>query len=107
MVTNILGTVYVIRENNELIESKQDGTHNAYNKVIEIRSIENMLEKEASDLAKKKRYDEVVRHEVIHAFFSESGLSEYWEDETLVDWMAVQFPKIAKVFKELECDGFD
>lgn len=43
----------------------------------------------------------VLRHEVIHAFFGESGLRNYMEDEDLVDWIAVQFPKIAKVFEEL------
>jgi hypothetical protein len=43
----------------------------------------------------------VLRHEVMHAFFGESGLRNYAEDEVLVDWMAAQFPKIAKVFKEL------
>lgn len=44
----------------------------------------------------------VLRHEVIHAFLGESGLKQYMEDEVLVDWIAVQFPKIAKVFEELE-----
>lgn len=43
----------------------------------------------------------VLRHEIIHAFFGESGLREYMEDETLVDWMAVQFSKILKTFAEL------
>lgn len=42
-----------------------------------------------------------LRHEVIHAFFAESGLTEYTEDEVLVEWIAVQFPKISQVMKEL------
>ena len=42
-----------------------------------------------------------LRHEVIHAFFVESGLTEYTEDEVLVEWIAVQFPKISQVMKEL------
>ena len=46
--------------------------------------------------------DKVLRHEIIHAFLGESGLKEYMTDETLVDWIAVQFPKILEVFKELE-----
>lgn len=45
-----------------------------------------------------------LRHEVIHAFFAESGLTEYMEDEVLVEWIAMQFPKISRTMKELEVD---
>ena len=46
----------------------------------------------------------VLRHEIFHAFFGESGLrssSEYAEIEELIDWLAIQSPKIFKVFQEL------
>ena len=36
--------------------------------------------------------------------FAESGLrnnTDYAENEELVDWIAIQFPKIAKVFEKL------
>lgn len=52
---------------------------------------------------KRTRYNEVLRHEVIHAFFNECGLAEYCNDEQLVQWIAVQFPKILKVFQGLNC----
>lgn len=48
-----------------------------------------------------------LRHEVIHAFLCESGLQvnfthpDNGHDETMVDWFAIQYPKITKVFKEL------
>ncbi len=48
-----------------------------------------------------------LRHEIIHAFMFESGLSTNWEhaefgqEETVVDWIAIQFPKILKVFKKV------
>ena len=50
--------------------------------------------------------DKVLRHEVIHAFMYESGLHEAatFNDEhfeQMVDWIAIQYPKIEKVFKEL------
>lgn len=51
----------------------------------------------------------ITRHEIIHAFLFESGLHENFEhkqwghDETIVDWIAVQFPKMLKVFQEAEC----
>lgn len=44
-----------------------------------------------------------------HAFLFESGLSEnfthpeYGHDETYVDWIASQFPKMCEVFKEVGC----
>jgi hypothetical protein len=45
-------------------------------------------------------YAEVLRHEIVHAFLFESGLSscsDWGEDETLVDWIALQLPKIVDV----------
>jgi len=45
-----------------------------------------------------------LRHEIIHAFFVESGLTEYTEDEVLVEWIAVQFPKISQAMKDLEVE---
>lgn len=51
----------------------------------------------------------VIRHEIIHAFLYESGLeantnnSENWaQNKEMVDWIAIQFPKIMKVFKLLD-----
>lgn len=54
-------------------------------------------------------YKKVVRHEIIHAFLYESGLREnsfevsaWAENEEMVDWFAIQSPKIFKVYLELE-----
>lgn len=51
-----------------------------------------------------------LRHEIIHAFFFESGLdknsntiSGWARNEEMVDWFAIQSPKIFKVYEELEC----
>jgi len=46
----------------------------------------------------------VYRHEIMHTFFSESGISYRYEDDEedfLVDWFARQYPKIKKIFAEL------
>lgn len=52
---------------------------------------------------------QVVRHEIIHAFLLESGLdsnsnsADSWAvNEEMVDWFAIQSPKIFKVFNELK-----
>lgn len=50
----------------------------------------------------------VIRHEIIHAFMFESGLGYNFEwdkaQETIVDWFALQYPKISKVFKKFGVD---
>ena len=51
----------------------------------------------------------ILRHEIVHAFLFESGLDSSsanfygaWAmNEEMVDWFAIQSPKIFKVFKEL------
>jgi len=53
----------------------------------------------------------ITRHEVIHAFLSESGLdsssmvcpSAWAKNEEMIDWFALQSPKILKVYKALGC----
>lgn len=50
----------------------------------------------------------VLRHEVVHAFMFESGLGDDWEhgiigqEETVVDWIAYQIPKIYAAVAEAE-----
>ena len=57
----------------------------------------------------KSYQKQVVRHEIIHAFLLESGLdsnstsTDNWAvNEEMVDWFAIQSPKIFKVFNELK-----
>ena len=53
--------------------------------------------------------NECLRHELIHAFMFESGIDANmtWDiggqdhPEGLIGWMAIQFPKIVKVFREV------
>ena len=49
-----------------------------------------------------------IRHELIHAFLDESGLETNWHhlqewghDETVVDWFAIQIPKIETAWKHI------
>lgn len=64
-------------------------------------------ENSLGDLDKFQR--EVLRHEITHAFLHESGLdacsknAESWAtNEEMVDWFAIQSPKIFAVFREME-----
>lgn len=99
---NILGTEYTIEVDDALEKSNCDGLCKEYDKAITIRNVGAMLCDDDSTDTKQKRYNEVLRHEVIHAFFSEAGLDDYSANEQLVDWIAKQFPKMQKVFQELE-----
>ena len=99
---NVLGTTYTIHykeveeyerlRNNEAITNTND-------KTIIVSKRERPVE----------YLNKIIRHEIVHAFLHESGLScnsyntEYgWaENEEMVDWFAIQSPKIYKVYKEL------
>lgn len=55
----------------------------------------------------------VLRHEIMHAFLNESGLSEssnqhdgaWAKNEEMVDWYAIQSPKIFAVYQSLDILG--
>lgn len=50
------------------------------------------------------RFKHIVRHELVHAFLFESGLttsSDWAENEEIVDWIALQLPKMSKLFEEI------
>ena len=100
---NILGTEYSIEVDDNLDKTQIDGLCKVYDKQITVRNVDSMLCDDDSTDTKKKRYNEVLRHEIIHAFFNESGLDDYSSNEQLVNWIAIQFPKLAQAFKEVDC----
>lgn len=67
-------------------------------------------EKDKNSLGNLENWQrKTLRHEIIHAFLYESGLdwsastTESWAtNEEMVDWFAIQAPKIFKVFREQE-----
>lgn len=70
--------------------------------------IVKILEPDESSLEDLDKFQkEVLRHEIIHAFLYESGLdacsgpaTNWASNEEMVDWFAIQSPKIFRVFKE-------
>lgn len=105
---DILGTEYTIEEKTPEEDSfleKCDGYCDKSTKQIVVAK-----EYHESELGNFKWYqNKVKRHEIIHAFLFESGLHENWDhkesghDEMVVDWIAVQFPKILRAFKAAGC----
>lgn len=109
MTVNILGSEWTIEYHNadadpSLIEGNGGYTDSSINLIV----ISNRSRRDdVADFAEiQKRY---LRHEIIHAFLYESGLganfehSSYGHEETMVDWIAIQFPKMQKVFEEAGC----
>lgn len=99
MVVDILGTNYTIKQDDSLIDSMADGLCKSYSKEITHRGAKDMLCKDDPIEVKNVRFSEVLRYELIHAFFCEAGLNNYSNDEILVDWIAKQFPKMLKAME--------
>lgn len=77
--------------------------------IADINTIDNW--KDESNESKTEIVKQTMRHEVIHAFFAESGLRgstnnvcAWATNEEMVDWFAIQYPKIKKVFVALRCE---
>lgn len=110
-VMNVLGTEYKIfkhKRNQDNRLSNKDGFCDVYAKEIVVLECEE--DKDDIDQMHNLQFYEkkILRHEIIHAFLYESGLDinshdlEQWaRDEEMVDWIAIQFPKMHKVFAEL------
>lgn len=74
------------------------------NDFADVRSSEYSIE--ALSVYRRK----VMRHEIIHAFLFESGFdgeesgTDHWaENEKMVEWIALQLPKIVEACQEVGC----
>lgn len=98
---DILGTKWMVVSEN-FGNKDFDGLTDFTTRTIKVRN-DNVQEFDNF----KELYKRTVRHEVLHAFMIESGLDsnfnhpEYGHDETFVDWVAIQFPKILVAYSKL------
>ncbi|MBQ2801723.1 MAG: hypothetical protein IJF03_10045 [Lachnospiraceae bacterium] len=114
---SILGTEYAIEihkvsEDNFMKDNRYAGYCCEESKLIVIADMSekgyfpDMSEKEQENYKKR-----TLRHELIHAFLNESGLSDsasvpncsWAKYEEMVDWIAIQLPKILNACRELGC----
>lgn len=93
---NILGTDYICKFVTNSDSPDLDGCGGGITKFFKKQIIINTANDEIEDLKR------IIRHEVIHAFLFECGLSDYASDEKIVDFLAYQIPKIMKISKEVE-----
>lgn len=115
---NILGSTYKLRKvdfgQDEYMDRMKfggycDGTAREI-VLLNLRTLPDWKTENEGVIARKER--ETLRHEIIHAFLNESGLkwnalpieTAWAKNEEMVDWIAVQFPKILKAYKELGCE---
>lgn len=97
---SILGVTYKIIERDPKDDPKLD-TRDAYCDTSSKEIIVSKFEPDPESIANLSAFvRHLKRHEIAHAFFYESGLDKCckWADnEELVDWLAIQLPKIIKV----------
>ena len=109
---NILGTEYRIfkrKKDKDNRLSNKDGFCDHHAKEIVVLKCEENKD-DIDQMRNLQDYEKkILRHEIIHAFLYESGLDinphdiDQWaRDEEMVDWMAIQFPKMYKIFAELD-----
>lgn len=103
MTINILGQPYEIimrpaSEHDPKLENANGYTEPHSKKLIVEDFEPDAMTVENPEAFKRK----VLRHEITHAFLHESGLrSNSWGDnEEIVDWIALQGPKIYKAWQE-------
>ena len=110
----ILGTNYTIYFETEEKEPRLVENWGFCDFVAKEIYIRDDINKETKDSCHKleKFKSKVIRHEILHAFLYESGLREntfksnaWAENEEMVDWIAIQFPKLVKIYKELDILG--
>ena len=114
MTVNILGTPYeiIVKKYNEddcFKERSIDGYCDGFSKEIVVC---DMATNEDWKDEKKQTIDvlqkQILRHEIVHAFLNESGLTQNtntvnaWAvNEEMVDWIALQGEKIYKAWQEV------
>lgn len=92
-------------------EREIDGYHDSIDKLIVVGNINTFpsWQNESAEYCRKAE-KQILRHEIIHAFLTQSGLENsavhfdgaWSKNEEMIDFFALQMPKIVRVFEELE-----
>lgn len=107
MKLSILGTEYeliVANERDYPYIKECDGYTDTSVKKLYVKDFTE-CQKEDSSLKDLNAYaHKVAMHEIIHAFLYESGLSvnsDWATNEELIDWIAIQLPKLSKLMVDI------
>lgn len=105
MTVNILGAEYTLKICNNAEDSRLNSCDGLCDETVKELLVGNYADDMGDPTCKKKLAVQVKknkRHEIIHAFLFESGLAEnssWAQDEEMVDFFAIQFPKLLETFK--------
>lgn len=109
MNIDILGTRYkivtVAYGDTELLSPDEEGNCDNTDKQIVVTDYTNKKPDKHDRGNLKLCSQKLLRHEIIHAFLFESGLAENsnWAmNEEMVDFFAIQFPKLQKAFLDAD-----
>ena len=115
-IVNVLGVPYKIEihkhdDDKVLFEKHLDGYCSDLEKKIVISDMSGEDFKYMNEIEKANLQKLTLRHELLHSVFGESGLSSssnvfngsWVNNEEMIDFFAIQFPKILEIYREAEC----
>lgn len=103
---NILGAEYTLSVCGEDEDSRLAGCDGFCDETSKELVVDSYSKHVGDQTCKKNLQVQIrknKRHEIIHAFLFESGLaenSEWAQNEEMVDFFAIQFPKLMEAFKK-------
>lgn len=106
---NVLGTYYNVILASEQEEPRLCGMDGFCDDSAKEIYVDDMSKAAQSPDSKKDLLayrNKVMRHELTHAMLSESGLqneSDWARNEEIVDWIAIQGPKLMRLWESAKC----
>lgn len=117
MKINILGTTYRVRwvkdGQDEFMDKMQYGGYcdgvSREIVLLDLRTVKDWKDEPQEKIDREER--RTLRHEIVHAFLNESGLQfnsfapegAWAKNEEMVDWIALQGPKLVKAWTAAGC----
>lgn len=102
---NILGAAYMLTITSKSQDFRLKDADGICDETVKELLVDNYADSEDDPTCKKNLAVQIrknKRHEIIHAFLFESGLAEnssWAQNEEMVDFFAIQFPKLVEAFK--------
>ena len=102
---NILGAAYTLTITSKSQDIRLKDTDGICDETVKELLVDSYADLEDDPTCKKNLAVQIrknKRHEIIHAFLFESGLAEnssWAQNEEMVDFFAIQFPKLLETFK--------
>ena len=112
-LVSVLGTYYRIQTrtpDEDVRMADKNGLTDPSTKRILINDFSQVREEDPADALDNQVWfrDQVLRHEIIHAFLTESGCADvFWHTEDMVNWLAYMAPALHVAFVDAGCAGIN